>query len=254
MNLRVGQIARFSFIAGFSDLGPISGTPNSGVYELAQIISWKESIELALDLYDTYKLVGKTRDDLNADMANYENKDIYKLKAVGENGMGNSTTVIYIPSTMLSGEPVTGLTPRYRLILALDLGPFNEPMFLSGLESSLRQVIEKDHGIKYYDVAATKNNSDIPDEQRPELFGVQSQLMFKNIHYMTDDEYAALTAARLYVKQESDSSTPNFYAEVLRLRKLLAATDANAQAYSEALKAAQLKIADLEAQLAQGGN
>lgn len=178
MSVNVGWTYKFTFTNDFSSL--------NGVYSVVKIYTYDELINDGIDLNDgLYAHVGKTADNLDADVHLYRNEDIYKLV-----NPDDSAVIYYVPYPILMTIPDPNIKKYAKLVLGVNLGIFDNQDQLTSVISTLQEILSKTVGI----------------EETPQLFSVGHK-------WLTPDEYSDIEAQRLTASRE----VVNYYSETQKL-------------------------------------
>ncbi len=182
MSVNVGWTYKFTFTNDFSSL--------NGVYSVVKIYTYDELINDGVDLNEgLYAHVGKTADNLDADVHLYRNEDIYKLV-----NPDDSTVVYYVPYLILLTIPDPNINKYPKLVLGVNLGIFENAEQLTSVINTLQEILSKTVGIT----------------EAPKIFSVGHK-------WLTPDEYADIELSRVTASR----SVVNYYSEIQKLLKTL---------------------------------
>lgn len=183
LNLAVGKVYRFKFIAEFASLGHISDNIESGIFQLVEITSYEQLVKNEISLYkELFTKVNISEETFKSDYEeNIINVPIYKLvnpRALSE--------VLYMPVIYISQHPDVNVKQYIKLLLSFAIGVVGGEDILStdvgraGLIQAIKDHIEDEYGII--------NN--------PELGSY-------GYAWMTETDYQAIADARALAKSMS---------------------------------------------------
>lgn len=174
----VGTTYAFEFTNNFATL--------NGIYTVLRVMTYDEMLEDSVDLRELYTAVGLTEADLEPQVQLFRADKILKLSSIV------NSTIWYIPHPLLNTEPDPNVREYYQLLLALDLGYYEQVKDIEYIKSVINDIAEKGLGLQ-------SNPSD---------------LFSHNSKWMTEIEYNELKDERDTNKQ----TIINLFSENNRLR------------------------------------
>jgi len=159
-----GVTYKLTFVTGFEEL--------DGLYTVMQVLSNEEMVIKSYSVEPTYSALGKTDDEFVVDKPTYFNDPYIKIRSV-------ETEVEYFVSTlMLENIPDFSAKKYYNLGLLVNLGVFGSKDDISGINLTIKTLLETNYGIVCNPIVMT-HGKDV---------------------WMTDDEYTAVKDARTEAK------------------------------------------------------
>ncbi len=183
LNLAVGKVYRFKFIAEFSTLGYVEGNIESGIFKLVEITTYAQLVKNEISLYkELFTKVSISEETFKTDYEeNVISSPIYKLV----NPM-DETSILYMPVIYIAQHPDVNVKEYVKLLLSFDIGAVGSEDILStdigraGLSQAVKDHIEDEYGI-------------VDD---PEV------IIYRHV-WMTETDYQAIADARALAKSVS---------------------------------------------------
>lgn len=190
---KLDTVYKFTFVAPFNVY--------DGFYRALRILTLDELLADNLNLIDLYTGAGLTQNDLDEDVVNYRTDRILKLVDITD-----ESRIIHIPMSLGRLEPDPNVKAYSSLVLAVNLGIFDNIDKVRATKDTITSYIAKGLGVS------------------------EEVLVFsmKEV-WMTLDEYNIYETARV----NNRTGLVNLYSEVLRLRKALDAANVKLQYYED---------------------
>lgn len=189
----VNTVYQFRFTSGFAAC--------DGIYKVLRVMTFDEMISDSINLVDLYTKVGKLEEDYHKDAASLRTDKILKLEDVT-----NSENVLYIPNSFNLYEPNPDVQVYANLVLAVNLGMFDDPTQIEFAKNTIESIIDKGIGIK------------------------ESTLLFS-----TKDVWMTVSDYKEHVRQRNarKAGLVNLYSETHKLRKALDEANKKIQYYED---------------------
>lgn len=195
MTPSLNVVYKFSFVAPFNVY--------DGYYKVLRILTFDELLADNVSLLDLYTGAGLTQNELDAAASDFRSDRILKLVDITD-----ESNVRHIPMSLGELEPDPNVKAYPRLVLAVDLGVFDNVDKVIATQDTISSIVAKGLGIS------------------------EDVLVFSTEDtWMTLEEYNEYEAARVARK----TGLVNLYSEVQRLRKELDAANVKIQYYEEKL-------------------